>query len=270
VLLTARDSVPASILTRLNALTNKRVTIVGGTAAVSAAVENQLRTAGFTVTRLGGKDRFETSELVVKAGVAEGDESKVGLLASGLSPIDALAGGPLAYKGRHPIFLTAGATIPQDTIDAMVAAGTTSVIILGGTTVVPTSIETQLAARGITVVTRLGGADRSATSRLIADYLIANHGFLNTTFNVASGANGGVDALGGAALSGKENRVLLVTNTATDAGSVDDFATARAATLNAVGQHLRWSRVVRRPSRRPSRRRWRTGPWARPPPRVPS
>lgn len=236
VLLTQRDRVPASVLARLNALTGaKNVTIVGGTVAVSAAVETQLRSAGFAVTRLGGDDRYATSEAIITAGRASA--SPIGLVASGTSFPDALAGAPLSYKGKHPVFLTSGGGLPQDTIDAMVAAGTRQVIILGGTAAVPASVQTALAARGITVVTRLGGAGRSETSRLIADYLITSQGFTNTTFNVASGAprGEGADALSGGALSGKQNRALLITDTATSAGPVVSFARDRSATLNAVG-----------------------------------
>ena len=236
VLLTQRDSIPAPVLARLNALTGaKNVTIVGGTVAVSAAVETQLRTAGFTVTRLGGEDRYATSEAIITAGRASANP--IGLVASGLSFPDALAGAPLSYKGKHPVFLTAGASIPQDTIDAMVAAGTRQVIILGGTAAVPASVEAALVARGITVVTRLGGAGRSETSRIVADYLINNLGFTNTTFNLASGAplSEGVDALSGGALSGQQNRALLITDTATSAAAVVSFARDRSATLNATG-----------------------------------
>jgi len=236
VLLTQRDRIPAAVLARLNALTGARnVTIVGGTVAVSAAVETQLRTAGFAVTRLGGADRYATSEAIITAGRATA--SPIGLVASGLSFPDALAGAPLSYKGKHPVFLTSGASIPQDTIDAMVAAGTRQVIILGGTAAVPAAVEAAIVARGISVVTRLGGAGRSETSRIVADFLINSQGFTNTTFNVASGAprSEGVDALSGGALSGKQNRALLITDTQTQGAPVVAFARDRAATLNETG-----------------------------------
>ena len=236
VLLTRRDRVPAAVMARLNALTGaKNVTIVGGTVAVSAAVETQLRGLGFTVTRLGGEDRYATSEAIITAGRASANA--IGLVASGTSFPDALAGGPLAYKGRHPIFLTAGGGLPQDTIAAMVAARTRQVIILGGAAAVPASVESALVARGITVVRRLGGAGRSETSRLVANYLVDSQGFTNTTFNLASGAPRleGVDALSGGALSGRQNRALLITDTQTQAAPVIAFARERAATLNAVG-----------------------------------
>ena len=101
---------PASVLARLNALTGaKNVTIVGGTVAVSAAVETQLRTAGFTVTRLGGADRYATSEEIIKAGARRRSHDRSGRLRHVSFP-DALAGGPLSYKGKHPVFLTCTTT----------------------------------------------------------------------------------------------------------------------------------------------------------------
>jgi hypothetical protein len=75
------------------------------------------------------------------------------------------------------VFLVTRDSIPQDTLDAMVAAGTRSVIILGGEAVVGPRVRSAIEARGITVVTRLAGIDRSATSVAIADYVIANQGF---------------------------------------------------------------------------------------------
>jgi hypothetical protein len=54
---------------------------------------------------------------------------------------------------------------------------------------------------------------------------------------VASGAprGEGADALSGGALSGKQNRALLITSTQTQGAPVIEFARDRAATLSAVG-----------------------------------
>ena len=244
VLLTPQAGLAATTraaLTSLRANGATSVTIVGGPAAVSAAVEAQITALGFTVNRLGGVDRFQTAELVVAAGEVAaagntGVASNVGIVASGISTVDALAVGPLAYKGRHPICLTRAAGISASTIASMRANGVTSVYIVGGETVVSANVRTQLTAAGITVVDRLAGQTRSGTSVAIANAIIGGtFGFTNTTFNVASGANDGVDALSGAALSGLQNRALLITDTATSAGAVTAFATARAATLNAPG-----------------------------------
>ncbi len=232
VLLTQKDSTPAAVLAALGRAGVRDITLVGGTDVISAAQESALRGAGFTVTRLGGADRFATSREVVAAGQASA--APVGLVATGLDFADALGAGPLSYRGKHPMFLVRKDSVPSETLTAMRAAGTTSVIIVGGEAVVGTAVVDALRGAGITVVTRLAGSDRSATSVEVADYLLAA-GYDRTAFNLASGQNGGVDALGGAALSGRQNRALLITNTASNAGAVMGFAEANRATLTGTG-----------------------------------
>jgi hypothetical protein len=159
----------------------------------------------------------------------------VGIVASGISTVDALAVGPLAYKGRHPIFLTRAAALPASTLAAMRHRRHVGLHRRwrGGR-----QRRRPYAAHRCGHHRRgpPGGQTRSGTSVAIANAIIGGtFGFTNTTFNVASGANDGVDALSGAALSGQQNRALLVTDTATSAGAVTAFATARAATLNEAG-----------------------------------
>jgi putative cell wall-binding protein len=251
VVLTQRSTTPGAtreVLTALRAQGATTLTVVGGPAAVSEEQLAAFTAQGFTVTRIGGANRYETAANIATAGEAGGTNgaaSNVGLLASGVSTIDALAGGPVAFKGRHPLFLTTRDGIPGAIVRSMQANGVTSVYILGGEAVVGPRVVAQLAAANISVVARLSGADRSATSAAIANAVIGGtFGFSAATFNVASGINGGVDALGGGALSGKQNRVLLVTNTATSAAPITAFASARAATLTAVGNIFGGTTVV--------------------------
>ncbi len=243
VLLTRRDTTPAPILAAIRATGATRITVVGGPVAVSDLQIQSLTNAGFTVDRVAGANRFETAARVAEAGEGA-TASNVGIVASGVSTIDALAGGPLAFKGRHPLFLVTRDRIPGATLAAMRASGITSVYVLGGEAVVGAQVVAQLADAGITVTERLAGADRSETSVAIAYRLMETFGFTATTFNLASGLNEGIDALGGAALSGKENRVLLITNTATSAAPVTAFATAQAAELTAPGRIFGGTTVV--------------------------
>ena len=238
VVLTRRDNTPEVIVAELRALRTAgatTLTIVGGSAAISELQVTELRALGFTtINRLGGANRYDTARAIVAAGESAA-ASNVGLVASGVSTIDALAGGPLAYKGKHPLFLVTRDGIPAATLAALRESGVTSVYVLGGASVVGPAVVAQLATAGVTVTARLAGQDRSATSVAIADAIIANFGFDKTTFNLASGANEGIDALGGAALSGRQNRALLITNTATSAPPVVAFATRNAALLTARG-----------------------------------
>jgi putative cell wall-binding protein len=139
VVLTRRDNTPEPILAELRNLRTAgatTLTIVGGPAAISEVQVTALRALGFTtINRLGGADRYATARAIVAAGESAA-ASNVGLVASGVSTIDALAGGPLAYKGKHPLFLVTRDGIPAATLASMRESGVTSVYILGGPAVV--------------------------------------------------------------------------------------------------------------------------------------
>ncbi len=236
VLLTARGTTPAPVLAELRrrqAQGASVITIVGGDVAVSKVQEEALKGLGFTVDRLEGRNRFETARKIVEA--AGPAASTTGLIASGTSTIDALAGGPLAFRGKHPILLVTRNGIPSATLEAIAAAKVTRVYVLGGEAVVGPAVVAKLEERGIVVVDRLAGADRSGTSVAIGEEAVARFGFTAATFDLAPGSDEGVDALGGAALSGKLNRPLLVTNTPASAGPVLAYAKANRVALDELG-----------------------------------
>ncbi len=93
--------------------------------------------------------------------------------------------------------------------------------MLGGESAVSKAVETELKDKGITVEKRFAGTDRAETSAMLARYAITNLGFKDTAVNVASGyvKGDGADALGGAALTGKQERALLITKSEDTAGA---------------------------------------------------
>ena len=66
VLLVRQNSIPAATLGELNRLEPNVIVIVGGTAVISSAVEDQLKALSFSpnVRRNGGADRYETAALL--------------------------------------------------------------------------------------------------------------------------------------------------------------------------------------------------------------
>ena len=85
----------------------KRAIIVGGGAAVSEEVEKQqLKPLGITVTRLQGKDRYETSRAIADFEVrAKALGWKSPIIATGKAFPDALAGAPLAARTNAVMLL---------------------------------------------------------------------------------------------------------------------------------------------------------------------
>jgi putative cell wall-binding protein len=230
VLLTHLNETPKSVMDQIKASTAKNIWIVGGTGAVSAAQEQALKDAGYAVARLAGADRWGTSKDVIDHTENSGSTA---LLATGLDFPDALGGGALSYAAGLPMALVKKDSVPADTLAALKGAGIKDVIIVGGEGVVSAQVVTALAAEGITVKARVGGANRAETSAMLADYEIANYGFTNTAANIASGYafGDGADALGGAAFSGEKKTPLLITNSQTKADPLVAWLTTHAKTV---------------------------------------
>ncbi|MDP9821619.1 cell wall-binding repeat-containing protein [Nocardioides massiliensis] len=211
VILTQGDSTPTSVRNAIEASGADNVIIVGGELAVSAAQEAALR-ADYTVERISGRTRFDTAAAIIAEGDGAGT-SNVALIASGTGFADALAAGPLAFAGNHPLGLVNADSAPQEVIDALLAADVDEAIIVGGLNAVSDAVKDQLEAAGITVIERFEGGNRADTSRLVAEYAVQNMGFTNESVNVASGRpqGEGADALGAGALSGQTQTPLLIT-----------------------------------------------------------
>ena len=241
ILLTQLDATPTDVVAAITATGATTVYIVGGTGAVSTAQGAALDARFGTVTRLGGHDRFLTAEKVIAEAGAATSTTKTAIVTTGMDFPDALGAGPLSYVKGMPIGITTKSALPDSTLTALKGAGVTNAIVLGGPAVVGQGVLDALVAGGISLSTAAGvtagriyGGDRAETSTKLADFMITSHGFSNTAVNVASGddAAKGADALGGAALSGKELRPTLITDSATTAGrGLLEFLTAHSATL---------------------------------------
>lgn len=129
LLLTASGSLPGASLAALDALDPRRVVVVGGKAAVTSDVTDDLeqRWPG-EVTRIAGADRYETAARVAETVDGTGDEV---VLAGGEDYADALAGAALGL----PLLLSRTACLPAVTAAAYTALRTTWVDGLGGTAV---------------------------------------------------------------------------------------------------------------------------------------
>lgn len=181
------------------------------------------------VDRLGGADRFEVSARVSADTGRQG--VPVAYIASGAGFADALSGSVAAGVAGGPILL-----VTRDTIPATVAAELTrlrpkSIVILGGTASIDSSVEAQLARYSRTPITRLGGADRYAVSAAVSASAFPAGG--STAF-VASGEVF-PDALAGSALAGFEGAPVLLTQKgavpATVAAELDRLGATRVVVL---------------------------------------
>lgn len=152
LLLTATDALPEVTRDSLRAQDPSRVTIVGGPAAVSPAVEAALVADGHTVRRIAGADRYATSRLVAEEHLARyaGCASRTWFVTGENWP-DALAAGS-ADSECQPLLLTEGRRTEPGAANVSWLADHPEVAgevrIAGGPDVLVPAVEVQLERRG--------------------------------------------------------------------------------------------------------------------------
>ena len=166
-----------------------------------------------SVIRVAGTDQYSTA-IAVSQGFAAG-VSRV-YVVSGTSFADALSAGPAAAHFGGPVLLTTLAALPAGVKAELVRLHPGKVVIVGGTASVSAAVAAELA--GIAPVVRLAGADRYATSRLVAADAFGN---LAATAYVATGADF-PGALAAASAAARVGAPVLIMPTG---GILPDFAT---------------------------------------------
>jgi uncharacterized repeat protein (TIGR02059 family) len=235
VLLTTGKTLSPAAKDALATLKAKNVTILGGEAAVSKAVADALTAAGYTVNRLGGNSRYETSKAIAEAGGTVGSLEGKGngaIVASGLNFPDALVAGGLAFAGKLPVEITDPNKLSTETSDSLTSKGIKHVAIIGGNTAVSPAVEAAIVAKGITV-TRLQGGNRYLTATAVANYAtgVSGLGFSKSLVDLATGADF-ADALVGGPSAGKDKAPLVLAVSASTLGAdTTKYLTDNSATL---------------------------------------
>ncbi|HEY8911687.1 MAG TPA: cell wall-binding repeat-containing protein [Desulfosporosinus sp.] len=148
ILLTEKDSIPASVKEFLTTNPSVKVTdLIGGTGVISDSVKAQLPSA----TRYFGNSAYDTNLEVLKAFDSVLKYDNV-FIANGETAIDALAGAPLAAKYNAGIVLTKGVANAGTAYVSSKLSSSSVVTALGGTAVVPEAVRT-----GIANATPIGG-----------------------------------------------------------------------------------------------------------------
>lgn len=227
LLVPAGGPLPTSITSELTRLGATSARIVGGQAAVSAAVASELGARGLAVSRTGGADRYDTAALVARrvgaASIGVLDGLRTAFLATGTTFPDALAASAPAFSGVHPILLTAPGSLSPAAAAAIRNLGIQQVVIMGGTAAVSPAVENSVERTGVVVsTTRIAGADRGATARELADLLVEARpdGFgYGTTQAVITSGVAFPDALAAGPLAGRAEAPILFASPTTDAAA---------------------------------------------------
>lgn len=157
---------------------------------------------GVTVDRIAGSDRFKTAAAVA-AKFATADTVYI---ANGLNYPDALSAAPAAGSQDAPLLLTMPTDLPAATAAQLTRLQPDTVYIAGGTGVVSSTVRNQIKALlPDATITRLAGADRYSTSRLISETAFPT----SARAYVATGTNF-PDALSAAAAAGDRSAPVVL------------------------------------------------------------
>ena len=216
ILLTAPTSLPADVAAEIDRLGADRVFVVGGTSAVSEGVANALlaRPGVTSVERVSGANRYATAEAVAERTVdlLDGRFDGTFFVATGSNFPDALAASPIAASKGWPLYLCGPTTLGAGTVASIARISGTDAIILGGTSVVPASVESYLDGE-LDGVVRLAGTNRYRTAIAVAEHGATNVGLSWAGMGLATGQNY-PDALSGGVLVGQRGAVMLLTESA--------------------------------------------------------
>ena len=141
ILLAGKDDLSLDTLNTLSELGVKRTVLLGGTGAVPKGVESQLKGRG-SITRLSGANRYETAARAARSAYPAGAQTVY--VATGGDFPDALGGGAAAAQVDAPVLLVGSTGVPTATRDAIVSLKPRRIVILGGTGVVSSGVETEL------------------------------------------------------------------------------------------------------------------------------
>jgi putative cell wall-binding protein len=144
VLLVEQDRVPSAIAKELTRLRPGRIVILGGTSVVSSGVANAL--AGYTtgsVDRLAGSDRYATAAVISSNSFGSADTVYI---TTGTNFPDALSAGPVAGMEAAPMLLVPGTYLPDVVRSELVRLDPSTVVILGGTGTVSSSVASAIQA----------------------------------------------------------------------------------------------------------------------------
>jgi putative cell wall-binding protein len=228
VLLVPKDTVPQVVLDEIVRLAPSEIVILGGTASISAALEQSLQFLPGTVSRFGGADRYEVAAQVARWAFSASD---IIYVASGEKFPDALSAGAAAGDWGVPVLLTTKDGVPDATLDVMREdTALENIVVVGGPATISEAVVTELSV--FAPVSRVDGADRFAVSAATSAQAFCA---LLPTVYVASGAVFPDALSGSAAAIAAGSPVLLVTHDTVPAAVVTELQRLEPEQIEVLG-----------------------------------
>ncbi len=196
------------------------VFLLGGTAAISQGVADELAARGFSPIRLAGASRVETALAVADEVRRRYGTNTSVLLARADEWADSVTGGAYAQRTHTPVLVTSGAALHPAVAAWLNLDGTQRTIVLGGSAALAETI-----VQAVPGAERVAGPDRAATAVEIAATLLGVDAAGERAYTVIDGdrVDGWAYGLASAGLAGDEAAPIVMVRS----GAVPD-STAEA------------------------------------------
>lgn len=200
ILYTEKDTLPTATRNEIQRLNPIEVYLLGGKQSISDGIENILKKYANKVTRIAGKDRYETS-----AKVAAMSNKKNIVIASGENFSDPLYASSYAYSNNAKILLSSGKTLSRETRDYLLRNKSKigNVTVVGGGKSISSSTVRYIQSVTGKNVGRISGRNRYEGSVKVANSMNKSKVF------IASGEDF-ADALAISPLAQKLNAPILL------------------------------------------------------------
>jgi putative cell wall-binding protein len=245
ILLTDPMTLSPETQAALGVLKTKNVIILGGTDAVSAAVETAVGAMTTTspvggpvvTSRVFGPSRYDTMQVldqqpaITQVGVYQ--DKATAIIAQGLNFADALAASPVSYKNHLPIVLSDPVTLLSQAQQVLQNLNIRQVLIMGGTSAISAAEEQAINALGITTVARFTGVDRTDTAQQLAQFENTHLGFTNNEVVLTRG-DIFPDALAGGVYAGDPKPILLTEDPTTLGSFTSNYLATFQSAINKI------------------------------------
>jgi hypothetical protein len=217
LLLTTSDALATATRDEIARVLPKGATVylLGGTDALSPAVEQAVADAGFSPVRISGADRYETAVAIADRGLGN---PSTAVLTTGLNFPDAVTGGAAAANAGAAVLLTAGTSMAPPTAAYLAAHPAVQRVAVGGP-----------AAQADPRAEKVVGIDRYETGALVARRFFAEPVFAG----IASGEVF-ADALSGGPHAVVEGGPLLLVRPEALPAAVRTYLTDNAGSIDAA------------------------------------
>ncbi len=243
ILFTDSASLSEGLLPAVQRLGAGEVVILGGVAAVSQDVEDELTGAGLSVRRVAGDTRFQTALQVAGELIGEQIPSTVFFVEG--ENADATRGWPdainiaaVAAATGQPILPVNAEFVPeviQGAWDAWAAEGATGIIV-GGTAAVGEDVATALQGEAEDPLARLAGDSRFGTSAAVYSYAVSE-ALMDPSVRYVIPGGSFVEGLAAGAVAGAQGHPTVMVDSVDPAGSPQTIELLGSA-LDTVDSHV--------------------------------